>query len=1071
MMRAFLLALGLLSVVTLPLRAAAPRHAEDAALHAIQMADDKEGWAVGDEGVIWHTIDGGRTWERQPTGVCASLRSVCFQSPYVGWVAGREELPHGNGSAGVLLFTRDGGCTWRRLLADALPGLNRVRFSDAKHGFLLGDGSDQLPTGVFRTEDGGSTWKPVPGPHCPSWLDGDFQDGQSGALTGAWGRLATLRQGGFSTASVDTLGGRSLCSIRLLANDRALAVGQGGLILTSRSRGSAWGYADLKLPPEVLAGWDFHALEAVGSQVWVAGRPGSAILHSNDAGLTWKTFKTEQPLPLNGLFFLDERRGWAVGELGSILHTEDGGATWQVQKGGGQRAAVLFVQARATGLPAETVARLGEQDGYLAAGVCVAGPDPKSAPPREAAAEARFAACLRLAGGAAGEVLWQFPLPQHLAGTDKQGVLRAWDQLHGDRAAEQLLRQLVLAIRTWRPDVIVTDAPEGSPAGALVAEAARAAFNQAADPQAFPEQLSHLGLGAWRAGKVYALGESAEGAQVHEDGNELCPRIRETPREFAAAAAALLTAVPPVLPGQRHYRLLDSKVEGALAMGHLMDGLPPGAEGVARRALPEGAEPKAAELKALRARKNLQVLAEVQPGPLTNPGKVLGQVGPVLDALPEDRGAATAFALASQYARAGQWPLAQEVFLLMTERYPAQPLTADAYRWLIRHNSSSEVRRRYELSQFKRSTQATVSQPNIPTGGIVPAEEMVPQPGSFAVRGKVVPRDGAAGQETAGNPKATSLRPRKTEAISDGTKEVAETSVTFLANPVEVRQWCKGSLEMARRLEGLGPLFGSDPAIQLCLLAARRQLGQFKEAADWCRRFQLGNASPAWRSAAAAELWLLDHQGPPPRPLMLCRLSPNRPLLDGSFDDPCWEGLTPVVLQNAVGDTVKDYHTEARLAFDEEFLYIAVRCTHPAGCRVPPAKVRQRDADLHAFDRVSILLDLDRDYSTCFHLQVDQRGCVREDCWGDVSWNPRWYVAVRSNEKCWQVEAAIPLVELTGQKVALNTAWACNVVRVLPGRGVQAWSLPADVEPRPEGMGLLLFQEGLRASGAASARR
>jgi hypothetical protein len=186
---------------------------------------------------------------------------------------------------------------------------------------------------------------------------------------------------------------------------------------------------------------------------------------------------------------------------------------------------------------------------------------------------------------------------------------------------------------------------------------------------------------------------------------------------------------------------------------------------------------------------------------------------------------------------------------------------------------------------------------------------------------------------------------------------------------------------MARRLDGLGPLFGSDPAIQLCLLAARRQLGQFQEAADWCRRFQLGNAAPAWRSAAAAELWLLDHQGPPPRPVMICWLSPNRPFLDGNFDDPCWEGLHPVVLQNAVGDTVKDYHTEARLAFDEEFLYIAVRCAHPAGGRVPPAKVRKRDADLRAFDRVSILLDLDRDYSTCFHLQVDQRGCVREDCW------------------------------------------------------------------------------------------
>jgi hypothetical protein len=122
-------------------------------------------------------------------------------------------------------------------------------------------------------------------------------------------------------------------------------------------------------------------------------------------------------------------------------------------------------------------------------------------------------------------------------------------------------------------------------------------------------------------------------------------------------------------------------------------------------------------------------------------------------------------------------------------------------------------------------------------------------------------------------------------------------------------------------------------------------------------------------------------------------------------------------------------------------------------------KVRQRDADLRPFDRVSILLDLDRDYSTFFRLEVDQRGCVCEDCWGDKSWNPKWYVAVRSSDTCWQIEAAIPLIELTGQPVPVNTAWAVNVVRVLPGRGVQAFSLPADVEPRPEGLGLMLFRD------------
>jgi photosystem II stability/assembly factor-like uncharacterized protein len=1058
-MRRALLSLVLLLVPALPAAlAAGPGHVEDAALHAVQMVDDKEGWAVGDEGVIWHTIDGGHAWERQRTGLRASLRSVCFLNAYVGWVAGRQELPHGGGSAGVLLFTKDGGCSWQRLLEGSLPGLNRVRFSDAKHGFLLGDGTDLFPTGVLKTTDGGRRWEPVAGPQCPGWLDADF-DGSSGALTGAWGRLATLRQDTFVVADVDPLGGRSVQAIRLLGNKRALAVGQGGLVLVSRSRGAAWGFVDLTQPPlqlsaEALAALDFHAIDAVGDNVWIVGRPGSVVLHSGNGGGTWRILRTGQPLPLHGVYFLDERKGWAVGELGCILHTDDGGTTWKTQRRGGQRAAVLLLHARGADLPVESVALLGEEEGFLMAGVWVAGPDPKSAAPGQAAAGPRFAAALRTAGGAAGELLWQMPLPQHLADADKQEVLQAWDQAHGGKAAEQLLGQMVLVLRTWRPDVVVTDYPDGRGAGGLVAEAVHHAFSQAGDPAAFPEQIERLGLEAWRPSRVFALWDKRDGAQVAQDGGQVGARLKATARAFVIPACGLLYATPPHLPGQRYFRLLDGTLDGA---GHgLLDGLTLPAEGVARRTLPPLKELTPEEDKAQRARRTLQQLAEGPTGPLAAPGQLLAQVKPVLEALPQDQGAAAAFALGSQYARAGQWPLAQEVFLMMADRYSADPLTAEAYRWLIRHNSSSEVRRRYELGQFVAVRQAGFVQPPDFAPGLTPREDT--EPGIIAVRGAGKQRKGPAKQ--LGPDAAIPLgHARDARPAVEATEPVQQTTFTYLSNQAEVRSWSRGSLEIAKRLDGLGPIYGNDPSVQFCLQAARRQLGDFQGAEEGMRRFMNGNVSPVWRSAAGAELWLAGRQGMPPRPVVPCRWTATRPFLDGDFEDPCWQGLRPVLLQNAVRDTLKEYKTEARFAYDSENLYIALRCTHPAAYHVAPLKPRPRDADLRPYDRVSILLDLDRDYSTFYHLQIDQRGCVCEDCWGDKGWNPKCYVAVRSTTTSWQIEAAVPLVELTGQRVPRNAAWACNVVRVLPGRGVQAVSLPADVEPRPEGMGLLLFHD------------
>ena len=86
-MRSFL-CLALLVLAAAPAFAAELRHHDDATLRAVQLIDEREGWAVGDEGVIWHTIDGGKNWERLPSGQRSSFQSLHFLDPYVGWVVG-----------------------------------------------------------------------------------------------------------------------------------------------------------------------------------------------------------------------------------------------------------------------------------------------------------------------------------------------------------------------------------------------------------------------------------------------------------------------------------------------------------------------------------------------------------------------------------------------------------------------------------------------------------------------------------------------------------------------------------------------------------------------------------------------------------------------------------------------------------------------------------------------------------------------------------------------------------------------------------------------------------------------
>ena len=62
-----------------PSRAADLRFPEDAALRAVHFVDGREGWAVGDEGTIWHTIDAGQTTpstQPQVTGVDFGIATI-----------------------------------------------------------------------------------------------------------------------------------------------------------------------------------------------------------------------------------------------------------------------------------------------------------------------------------------------------------------------------------------------------------------------------------------------------------------------------------------------------------------------------------------------------------------------------------------------------------------------------------------------------------------------------------------------------------------------------------------------------------------------------------------------------------------------------------------------------------------------------------------------------------------------------------------------------------------------------------------------------------------------------------
>jgi hypothetical protein len=264
------------------------------------------------------------------------------------------------------------------------------------------------------------------------------------------------------------------------------------------------------------------------------------------------------------------------------------------------------------------------------------------------------------------------------------------------------------------------------------------------------------------------------------------------------------------------------------------------------------------------------------------------------------------------------------------------------------------------------------------------------------------------------------------------------------------------ALVVGKLLEQRNPAVGAEPQVRFPLAVALRQQGEGPQAERLYTELARSRTEDAWWAAAMGERWLAKPDPSPPK--RVARVATGeKPRLDGRLDDEIWKKARPLALRSAVGDD-GEWPATALIAYDKEYLYLALDCRQAAGATYEANdSPRPRDGDLTAHDRVDIFIDIDRDFTTAYRLTIDHRGWTGEECWGDASWNPVWYVAAGGENGSWTVEAAIPFEELGGQSPAEKQAWALGVQRTVPGVGFQSWTTPAATTVVPEGFGYLIF--------------
>lgn len=294
-------------------------------LHSVYFVDANNGWAVGDNGIILTTINGGAMWQIIYSSTTNSLSDVYFADPNTGYSVGRFQ---------TVLKSTNGGADWDSLLGGSyFESLNTVYFIDQDTGWIAGAIHDFFGGSnpqILKTTDGGSNWDYAQINGGSGWISSMYftTDSTGWAVGGYWddtfhtgGRIYESTDAGitweYQSNPIETWGGLNSVFFINLDTGWAAGWGQGAVILKTIDGGTIWDSLSIQSVPNSI----YFTNNQTG---WAVGDNG-IILTTTDGGLTWNPQSSGTLNHLKSVYFLNDSTGWGVGDSGTILKTTTGG--------------------------------------------------------------------------------------------------------------------------------------------------------------------------------------------------------------------------------------------------------------------------------------------------------------------------------------------------------------------------------------------------------------------------------------------------------------------------------------------------------------------------------------------------------------------------------------------------------------------------------------------------------------------------------------------------------------------------------------------------------------------------
>lgn len=301
---------------------------DSTSIRAIHAVSTNELYYAGSNGVIGHTIDGGKNWKKTPIifrdsiiphfrGIASNGKNIFILS--IGSPALLYKM-NDNGSS-ELIYTEN----------DEKAFYDSMQFFDDKHGIAIGDPTVNCIS-IITTKDGGKTWNKIPCEKLQPFIEGEAAFAASNTNISIHNNTVWIGTGGLSarvfksvdfgeswtiynTPIIQSESTTGIYSIDFYDDNNGIVIGgdytkpglNAGNKAITTDGGETWNLVAEGQSPNYKSCVQYVP-DTNGKEIVTVGKTG--VSFSNDGGITWTNINSEGYYTIK---FVDKNTAWLSG--------------------------------------------------------------------------------------------------------------------------------------------------------------------------------------------------------------------------------------------------------------------------------------------------------------------------------------------------------------------------------------------------------------------------------------------------------------------------------------------------------------------------------------------------------------------------------------------------------------------------------------------------------------------------------------------------------------------------------------------------------------------------------------